>query len=301
MANLTLIDIAKLSGNDTAVPLIEESIKSHPETALLPSRTIKGTQYKTLIREALPTVAFRNVNEGATTVKARYGQRIVETFIMDVPVECDKAAADANEDGAAAVLALEAQTMLEASFRHVASQVWYGVTNDAKGFPGMKATVDSSMVVDATGSTGSTTTIWAVRLGGNGVSFVVGRDGAITVSDVKEVRLTDGNDNPYDGYRQNILAYIGMQVTNIKAFACIKNVEDVTGKRTSDSLLYKLLETFPAGAGPDVIFMSKLARRLWRESRTATNPTGMPAPYPETFEGVRIAVTDMLTTSETAW
>ncbi len=87
MANMTLIDIAKRSGNDALVPLVEESIVGHPEVKIIPARTISGTNYKCLIREALPTAAFRHANEGATTVKARYGQKLVETFILDVPVE----------------------------------------------------------------------------------------------------------------------------------------------------------------------------------------------------------------------
>src|SRR5690606_17476670 len=108
MAKLTLLDIAKLNGNDTVVGLIEENIKAAPEAQLFPFRTIRGTSYKTGIRVGLPTTGFRAANEGQTPSKSSFVQQLVEAYIFGGIVEVDKAVADAHEDGAAALQAIEA-------------------------------------------------------------------------------------------------------------------------------------------------------------------------------------------------
>ena len=53
MAVITLLDIAKLNGNDAVVGLIEENQTYAPELSVFPARTIKGTQYQTGIRTGL--------------------------------------------------------------------------------------------------------------------------------------------------------------------------------------------------------------------------------------------------------
>ena len=62
MAGLTLIDIAKRNGHDELAGLIEDEMKAHPEVRLTPSRTIRGTEYKTLIRLKVPATGFRKAN-----------------------------------------------------------------------------------------------------------------------------------------------------------------------------------------------------------------------------------------------
>jgi len=154
MTRPTLLDIAKANGSDPVVGLIEEVVPAVPELGLFEARTIKGLNYKTLVRTALPTVAFRNANEGTAATKSTYENRLVETFIMNPRWECDQAVADAHEDGAEAFVAMEGLGMTVAAGILVAKQIYYGIGTggDAKGFPGMVATVDSGMVVDATGT-----------------------------------------------------------------------------------------------------------------------------------------------------
>src|SRR5688500_291136 len=126
MSLLTLLDIAIHNGSDQVAGLIEESIQVHPELEMGAARTIKGTQYKTLVRTALPTVNFRNANEGTAGTKSTYENRLVETFIMEPRFESDKAVADAYEDGAEAYIAMEAAAQLEAAMRTLGKQFYYG-------------------------------------------------------------------------------------------------------------------------------------------------------------------------------
>ena len=67
MANLTLLDVARLNAGDDVVGLIEESLKAHPELSMGSGRTISGTGFDSLVRTTLPSVGFRNVGEGVAT------------------------------------------------------------------------------------------------------------------------------------------------------------------------------------------------------------------------------------------
>ena len=67
----TLLDIAKLDAG-IGYPLIEEAVKLAPELALVPADTILGTTMELTVRSGLPTVRFRNANEGVARSKSSY-------------------------------------------------------------------------------------------------------------------------------------------------------------------------------------------------------------------------------------
>ena len=309
MANLTLLDIAKMNNNDATVGLIEETIAASPEAVDGSARTIKTTTFKSLIRTGLPKGEFRNVNEGVTPKKSSYAQKLVQTFIMDTPIEVDKAAVDSSEDGAEAVLALEASGVVEGAFRSLSSQFYYGTattfatadsTSPLKGFPGLQQVVDSTMVLDATGAAAATgASVWAIKWGPKNVQWVNGLDGQVQTGDPQLLRLTDSNGNPYDGWRIPFLQYIGVQLVNKNSVAQIKNLTAEAGKTLTDDLMFELLEKFPIGIEPDMFYMTRRSRRQLRESRTATNQTGTPAPLPTEVGGVPIRLTSGLLETET--
>lgn len=310
MASLTLLDIAKLRNTDDVTGLIEESIQAHPETIDGAARTISGLSYDVSIRKTLPVAGFRDANEGVAAVKSTFRKKRVETFIIDVQVETDRAVADAHEDGPEAIMAIEAGAQLEAAFRAISSQMYYGristagasstAADFAKGFPGLVDTVDSALTKAAGGTGGSDlTSIWLVKWGPQDTSWVFGKEGAIDVSEVSVVRVTDSASNPYDAYRQTILAYAGLQQTNLNSVVRIKEIDDGSFKVTDD-LIYQGLELYPTGMDPDFIYMNKRSLRQLRESRTATNLTGFPAPRPTEVEGIPIRLTDSIVNTETA-
>jgi len=69
MAMPTLMDIATRNAADLTIELLDEAVQYAPEVALGPARTIRGRQYKTLVRTANPTVSFRDANEGSAISK----------------------------------------------------------------------------------------------------------------------------------------------------------------------------------------------------------------------------------------
>ncbi len=313
----TLLDIAKRTGHDAVVGLIEEVILGVPEVSgmhAIPgqgmvripnaaaARTIKGRMYKTLVRTALPAVGFRDANQGVDSVKSVYENRLVETFVLNARAECDLAVADQNEDGPEAYIADEAAAMVKSAMISLGKQFYYGrsTPGHAKGHPGLIDGLDSSMEVDAEGSTASTgSSVWAVKFGPQFVSWVWGENGALDVPEVRIESIADDDGKRFSAYVWELLAYPGLQVGNKYAIGRIKDLTADSNKTLDDDKIARLLEKFPAGIVPDVLFMTRRSLAQLRNSRTATNPTGAPAPYPSNWEGIPIAVTDSLTNTET--
>lgn len=284
-ARLNLMDLAKLNGLDSMEPLIDETTKAAPELRVVPGRTIKGLNYKTLVRTALPTVGFRNANEGTNATKTQYENRTVEAFMMNPRWQADKQVADAHEDGPGTLIAMEASAHLQASFQHVSSQFYYGTGNDSKGFPGLLASYDSaSMTVDAEGTGNDTTSVWFVKFGPGHVQFVYGLAGQMDLSDISERDAFDDNNKAFTVYHQEMSVHLGLQVVNNRSVGRIKNID--ADKPLTDNLIYSMLAKFKGGIKPDAIFLTVEALELLRASRTATNATGAAAPTPESIPTV---------------
>ncbi len=298
----TLLDVMKRNAGDAAVGLIDETTKLTPEVRMGAARTIKGLSYDTKIRTSLPTAGFRGANEGVVASKSTYENRTVGTFILNPRWNCDKAVADANEDGAVAYLYEEAEAIVEAAFQALGKQFFYGPEygGQAKGHPGLRDAVNSSMIVTAGGTTdGVASSVWGVRFGRKDVRWVVGNNGEVKMADPWIETLQDDNGNDFTGYVQEMLSRVGLQVGSIYSIGCIKNLTTDTGKGLTDSLVYDLLTTFKQP--PDVIFATKRSIEQLRKSRTATNATGSPAPTPTEVNGVPLVATESLLDTETLW
>ena len=301
----TLLDIARANGCNAVVALVDDAIRFHPEVVYGSARTIKGINYKTLVRTANPSVAFRLFNQGSATLKGQYENRLIECYLLNPPIKVDKAVADAYEDGPMAWMAIEGSSIFEGSLALLCKQFYYGAGTalgsfaDSNGFPGLYDMVDSSMVVNATGTTPSTgSSVWAVKWGVKNVQWVYGLNGQLNLSPVVEFPITDGSGNRYTAYRQEILARPGLQCTSIFGCGRIKNLTADSGKGLTDKLMGSLLSLFPYGREPDCFLMSRRSREQLRASRTAVNPTGAPAPTPVDFEGIPIYPTDAIQNTE---
>ena len=313
----TLLDIAVHNANDGVVELIDEVINAHPELALVPARTIKGIHYKTLVLVTLPTVAFRDANEGTAATVAKYENRLVETFILSPRWVCDKAVADRAEDGPEAYIALAAAAQLEAAAQHISTQFYYGLTQaaaqkrhlslgDAKGFPGlhdaMGLTLGTDLIIDAEGANASAaSSAFMIKVGPTDVNWVWGNNGALDVSDVRiESVLDGGGTNSFTAYVQELLAYPGLQIGNR---FCVGRVAElgsaISGATTlDDEDLASLWALFPTSKKPDMILMSRRSQAQLRNNKTDVSTTGVPAPFPTRWENTPIHITDAISNTE---
>jgi len=311
MTVLTLLDIAKMNDSDTLVGLVDEAARIVPEiTGVDPftgnrvpnmgaGRTIKGIHYKTLVRTALPSVAFRSANQGTAPAKSTYENRLVEAFLLNPRWNIDIGVGNTSEDGPSVLMAREASAFFTAALMACGAQFYYGVSNDAKGFAGLQALVDSSMVIDAGGTTANTgSSVYAVKFGEQAVQWVYGENGQFAISDMDMRDVLDADGNPYTAYFQELFARVGLQCVNKYSVARIKNLTADSGKGLTDALISQLISGFPVGYRPDCLFASRRSIYELQKSRTATNSTGAPAPYPTEAFGIPLIATDSLVNTE---
>lgn len=310
MANLNLLDLAKLNGTGVEAGLIEAVGAAAPEVTALPARTIRGTEYRRVLRTGDPAAAFRAANEGVTGVKSTFESKLVECFILSARVEVDKAIAKAYEDGPEALMEIEARGVMRSALRAIGSQAIYGISASVKGFAGLAATVASTMKVDAsasgTASTGSS--VYVIAAGEDGVQFVYGSNQALQLSDWREGDATDASSNRFAAYIADLTAWVGLQVVNPYAIAQIYDLTADSGKTLTDSLLSQAIEKFPLDTAPTHILMNRRSRAQLQRSRTVTIFSGAGskaapvlesiAPIPTEAFGLPIICTDSITSTE---
>jgi hypothetical protein len=310
---LNLLDVAKFNADDRLIPLIEENLNVAPEARLLPAMTIPGTTYDTLIRTNFPKPSFRAVNEGTDTVKSTYANKLVQCFYLDGQLEMDVAAARADARGETHALEMEASGIVQGALQKIGTQIWYGVNTtfggDAKGFPGAVAVVDSSLVLDAGGTTDNTaTSIYGLKLGERFVNLVFGQGNVFTLGQWRTQFVTRSS-KEYEAWKNALNGYIGVQWVHKYAVGRIKKITADSGKTATDALIGQWLAKFPVGLRPDVLFMSRRTAYQLQSARSATSitnaspkgGTGMDiwAPQPESSNGIPIVITDSIVETET--
>jgi len=315
----TLLDIAIRNNTDAEVGLIDEAAKGHPEVMFGAAKPIRGINYKARVRTALGNVAgsFRNANEGSTPHVHTYETRLFECFILAPMFIVDRAVADADDLGAAGYLAEEAAATLEGEFQALGKQFYYGrsvtgygtgAVGSAKGPPGLFDVYDATnMKVDATGSSAGTgSSVWLVRFGVQAVRWIVGLDGQLEFSPIRIETTVDpaAATKFFEAYVQSMTARIGLQVGSLQDVCRIADCTADSTKGLTDALISQALAKFPAGRGPNAIFMSLRSLAQLQASRTATTPTGQPAPFPDAITGIaqeRITIyaTDSISNTET--
>lgn len=331
---ITLLDIVKKQGCDAEVGLVEETILGIPEISGkvwqggqlvdLPNvgsaRTIKGLQYKTLIRTKLPRVGFVDAGGASPQTKSSYENRLVETFSMNPNWGGPKTILDRSEDGAQVHMALEAQAHTEGGFQTVGRCFYYGqnatavtlpdgdagTLGDAKGFPGLLDVYDATnMVVDAGGTTANTgSSVWLVKFGPRFCQFVYGANGQFQLSDVTLRPFYDESNNEGTKYHQELFCYPGLQVSTPLCVARIKKITADAGHTLTDAMIGAAVAKFRLAFRPDAIFMTKRSREQLRASRTQVwqaslgtskaRASELAAPTPTDWEGIPIACTESL-------
>lgn len=307
MANLNLLDIAQMNATDKVVGLIEENLSYAPELQIIPARTVRGTNFYTMKRTGLPTAAFRNANEGVTPSKSTIVKQLVECYILGSAVQVDKAVAQAYEDGAGALEMIEASGVMEAAMRTIGKQVFYGVSNDAKGFGGLKTftPTTSAMCVNSGGSTSSVqSSVYAVKFGPQNVQLILGNDASFQLTPFRDESFLDSNGKVVPGRVADLTAWTGLAINNANCVARLANVgaDAETGDTLTDAKIADLLHVFPSGVRPDAIFMSRRSRKQLQKSRTVTlfgqgnnRPSQeLHAPMPTEYEGIPIIATDSI-------
>lgn len=308
MAQANLLDIAKLNGNDTVVGLIEETQTYAPEVMAIPARTIRGTSYRVGVRDSFPGVGFRLPNAGTTYTKSSFSNRTFETYVLSGNVRADVAVAAAYEDGPDAWKALEATGVMKQALIELGSQVFYGLSVDTAGFPGLQAihtTYNAGLVVDAGGTTVDTgSSVYGVKFGPQDVQLIFGNNVAFELGEWFQQMVNDGTaGQDYLAHVASLNAWVGLQVGSKYSVGRLKDATEDSGKGVTDARLAELLSKYPVGSKPDVWFMNRRSAYQLQVSRSATSNTSGKSdrpigPLPTEAQGIPIIVTDSITNTE---
>jgi hypothetical protein len=312
MASLNFLDLAKANSNEAVGGIIDELTNISPELNYFPSEDLGVGQlnYETLHRTARPTVSFASAGEGFDPSKSSLRLVLHECFRFGGRVECPKHIADNwRRGGAAGYQAFEAKGVMEAALVTLGKQIWYGVSTDAKGFPGIKAFTPKggTYTYDAAGTTASTaSSVYLVKFGDEFCKLMAGQarnsSGIMTLPDfiIESIADTNTTSKKMWGYTSELSSYVGLQIAAPHSVVRICNVTADSTKTLTDAKLNAAMRLFPANFVPDAIFMSRRSHQQLQDSRTVTlygqgktRPDQETfAPYPTSFEGVPIIDSD---------
>lgn len=282
--------------------IVNEASKNLGLINRLPVEKIEGTTVKLTVRTGLPTVSFRGYNEGVVPSKTAHETRDFSTAYIDSKCVIDVALAEATKDKAR-LMDDESISRYEATLSHVEEQTFYGVTADAKGFPGLIAQMDNTTakVVDATGTANKTSVFFIKEDRRDGVSLILGKNSPLTMRDEwKEEAVEDEDGNTYDAWTNKVSGFIGCRLANKKNCVRIKNIGTAAGKGLTDDLLFKGLEKFTTSnkGRPTAIYMTSRSQEQLRAARQAAITTGAVAPLPTSWNNIPIVITDAISNAE---
>jgi len=304
MTTGTLQDIAALNGRDKVVGILDELLGSFPEVLSLPGRTIKGTSYKSTFRRNNPKGGFRSANAGITPGSADYLEKWVQCFIYENPIVADKRVAEASEDGVDDYLTARSIEHTAGAMEGLGAQFYYGTgEGEDKGFIGLKNLCPDESRIDAAGSTAAQkTTVYLVRVGDDGVSWVFGQNSGLDIPEFREQMITDSNGKVLPAFVAPMGLWIGLQALHPKSIVKICNITEDTNKGFTDALVQKALELMPAGFRSDKSKLRILANGRsvgqLQTSRTAVSQVayknGAVADRPTESHGIQIIETDSI-------
>lgn len=302
---LSLADLVKINDNNLADIDVSDILDDAPfMKALAADVASNGTDHKYLKETTAPVVGFRAANTGRENKDSTDTLVTINLKILDASFAIDKALADAYKNGPQALIAREGKRHLKAAFFKAEQQFLNGTDSDSDGFTGLADALGlaNAMTYNATGTTSNTgSSVYLVRTNADGVdcTAITGQDGEIMWDDSVVQAIEDtSNGGRFSGYYTPIEGWLGLQVGSANSVGRIVNLTEDSGKGLTDDVLAEALALFPASRQPNLIVMNRRSRKQLQQSRTATNSTGAPAPFPTEAFGVPIVTTDAITSTE---
>lgn len=303
-----LADLVKVNDMNISEADVSDLLQGAPFISALAAETASnGTDHKYLKETGAPVVGFRSVNDGRDHDSSEDTLVTINLKILDATFHVDRAVADSyTKGGADGWIAREARRHLRAAFAKGEKQLIYGTDDDSDGFTGLAdaSTIDAvadAMVVNAGGSTADTqTSVFAIRSvpEGNDCTLIVGQDGNLEIGDRYE-QLMQGATGHFPTYVTPIYAWMGLQIGSAYSVGRIANIHPSDANaQLDDDKISDLLSLFPADRPATHLVMNRSARKMLQQSRTATNTTGAPAPFPMESFDVPIITTDQIVSTE---
>ena len=308
----SLSELIKINDQNVAdIDGISDLLQEAPLFAqLMAIEASNGTQHKYLKETKAPVVGFRAANDGREHDSSQDDRVTIDLQILDATFHVDQAVANEFDTkpygkGRAAYMARDARRHLRASFKLSELQVINGQAAQApEGFEGLRDAstiddLDDPMVVNAGGTGSDLTSVYLIRSVPEETDFllVTGDGGKITVGEEFQQQW-QGTTGTFPAYVQPIQGWLGVQFGTIHSVGRICNINDANP--LDDDLIAKAIKRFPTSRKPTHLVMNGDALEMLRASRTATNPTGAPAPWPDSAFNTPIVETDSVLSTEDA-
>jgi len=302
LAGLLLLNDANVSPEDISAILNEAPVirALHAQKA-----SQGGTRHQFKRKTVAPGAGFRLVNEGITNANGEFDIVSMDCALLDGSFSRDKAIALGYKDGVTAYMDMEAMDSLKEAFAQAERSIFRAnINKQFTGLPGNEyfdaITVDSQ-VVNAGGNGGRS--VWLLRSAADGISVIAGNEGRVEMAteDATVVIADSGTGTRrFTALHRSIMAWLGLQVATQYDAARICNIDGTTNHKLTDILIAEAMMKFRASKPPTHIVMSRTSLYELQISRTATNPTGSPAPFPSEAFGIPIIVTDSIPENESA-
>lgn len=295
---MALADLTIINDNNVADIDVRDLFDRAPLVAALNAVTASnGTVHKYFKTTGAPVVGFRDYNDGREHDSTIRTAVTLDLKIFDCSFTVDAAIARSYKGGAEALIRMEAIEALRAGFFKLEQQILNGT--EAAGFDGLADIYNTAAECVNSGGSTALSSVYLIRSGINDVSIVAGNSGQLTIGE-SVLQRVPGATGHYMAFVTEIMSLYGLQVgSQEKSAVRICNIDNGANK-LDDDLLYEALAEFESGSPPTHIVMNRRSAQQLRQSRTATNATGAPAPIPVELEGIPIVITDAIGNAETA-
>jgi hypothetical protein len=303
---LSLAQLVTINDSRNADINVSDILNKSPVLNALAADSAKETTYYYTKYTTAPVAGFRTINDGTEITASADTQISVALKLLSCNVRVDKALADHyNKGGAEAYLRMETARALQQAMFIAERQFFYGTVSpgSSAGFSGLANQTDldgktDAMVVDAGGSTSITgSSVFAIRTANDASGIVLGYGGNISIGNAFETYLS-GTTGSFPAYGVPVEAYMGARRGGTYDVARLCNLTADSGKTLTDAKIADLLALFPAGQMPTFLAMNRRSLKQLQASRTATNSTGAPAPFPTEAFGIPIILTDAIVSTE---
>lgn len=305
--NTNLYTLAQTNGSDAYTGLVEDFVLYTPEFWQIPAVAHAGTSFQVSLRTGLPTAQFRLANQFISSSASTYKQQVHQMAFIDCPIVVDEMVYNGSDGTSGDLFYNESQGALQSVAFKIANQLWYGAVNDgSNGFVGLRSQLlptGSGITAITASNSANSTTVYGLWQNPQGVSFAVGKQGAIDIKPMTRQWITNGSTG-YWGLTSNVSAYVGAVVNSeYSVFGCTGVTQAAP---FTDKLGIQLVATVPLVRRAGFTWwMNRLAYSTLQQSRTSINyqpagPTGTPAvaPPPIKCEGFDIVITDALLNTE---
>lgn len=299
------LDLADYEVSDvlSATPLLE---------AMTLEPSSNGVTHSYNVYDTAPVVGFRAPNAGRAHDKSVESQTDVTLKYLDFSWHVDVASATGTARSIDWLLAREGMRHVKAALTIYERQLINGTigasdsaeaSGDSGGFSGFRdagtvnALADTMVVTGGSSTADVNSSVFAININRTGIQGIYnGATSTIELGTPYQWAATDGTDT-FDTWRQQGGMWLGVQVGSSYDIGRIANL-DATSNTLTDDMISDLLSKFPVGYGPSHLLMSRRSLKQLQQSRTATSPSGAPAPYPMESFGVPIIVSDNVMDTE---